>query len=110
MENIIVISRDKFGETVNLITMQEWRALVDNHANMIWVGGELTGFNPKTREEIKLNGTGFAKYHIDDEDTIFKFDEGRITIHNSTESDIPKMKEIAEMLDAQVIDSQNKIY
>ncbi|MCD4657459.1 MAG: hypothetical protein K8S87_07920 [Planctomycetes bacterium] len=110
MEHIIVISRDKFGETVNMITLQEWRTLVDNHESMVWVGGELKGFNPKTHEEIKLNGTGFAKYHSDDEDTIFKFDDGRIAIHNPSESDIPKMKEIAEMLGAQVIDSQNKIY
>ncbi len=110
MEQIIVISRDRFGNTVNQITMQEWRTLVETHESMIWVGAELKGFNPKTREEILLEGAGLAKYHSDDEDTIFKYENGRIAIHNPTESDIPKMKEIAGMLGAQVIDSQNKIY
>jgi len=110
MEQIIVISRDKIGQSINQITMQEWQTLVDAHESMIWVGGELKGFNPKTREEILLEGVGLAKYHSDDEDTIFKFENGKIAIHNPTESDIPKMKEIAEMLDAQVIDNKNKNY
>ena len=110
MEQILVISRDDFEATANPITLQEWQDFVENHENMIWVGEEFRGFNPKTHEEIKLAGTGFARYRIEDEDTIFKYDDGKIGIHQPLESDIPKMKELAEMLDAKVIDSNNKIY
>jgi len=110
MEQILVISRDNYHESENPITFDEWQSFVENHDNMIWVGETFRGFNAKTHEEITLSGTGFAKYHIEDEDTIFRYEDGKIAIHQPLESDIPKMKELAELLDAKVIDNNNKIY
>ena len=110
MKQILVISRDDFETSANQITLQEWQNFVENHENMIWVGESFKGFNPKTHEEISLIGSGFARYHLEDEDTIFKYENGKITIHQPLESDIPKMKELAEMLGAKVIDNNNKIY
>lgn len=110
MEQILVISRDNFEASVNPITFQEWQDFVEKHDKMTWVGEVLHGYNPKTHEKITLSGTRFAKYHIEDEDTIFKYDNGKIAVHKPLKSDIPKMKELAKLLDAKVIDSNNKIY
>ncbi|MDP4146825.1 MAG: hypothetical protein Q8936_20515 [Bacillota bacterium] len=97
----------------NPITLEEWTKLVEIDPEMK-MKCEFEGINPRTREKIIIKLENTAVWMHECEATIyevpFTYNRGKISVSDSDEYVIKKMKEIATKLSGRVVGDEGEEY